>query len=103
MRPLLRDGGHEQADLPDPGRAGGPDVYRRAGRAGPAAPVRAVVQRHCLVLDPPDAPGRWPGPLVEWRQASGAWQGRVVYVTSPAPGESVVVEAWLPAPGLRAG
>ena len=90
-------------------RRTGPTLAERVGLTstgepvGPAAPVRSVVQRHCLVLDPPDAPGRWPGLLVEWRQASGAWQGRVVYVTSPAPGESVVVAAWLPAPGLRPG
>lgn len=89
---------------PGMSRRAGPTLADRAGLTpepppeGSPTPGRAVVQRHCWVLDPPDAPGRWPGLLVEWRQGDGAWEGRVVYVTSPA---SVVVEAWLPASVLR--
>ncbi|MCW2901797.1 MAG: uncharacterized protein JWO67_4062 [Streptosporangiaceae bacterium] len=32
--------------------------------------------RHCWVRDPPDAPGIWPGLLVEWRQREDGWHGR---------------------------
>jgi hypothetical protein len=56
--------------------------------------------RHCWVHDPPGAPGRWPGLLVEWRQRGGAWQGRVVY-TVAGPHDPALVEAWLPAALLR--
>ena len=48
-----------------------------------------------------DAPGRWPGLLVEWRQPPDGtgWEGRVVYVVAAGP-RVVVVEAWLAAPHL---
>ena len=58
--------------------------------------------RHCWVLDPPDAPGTWPGLLVEWRQAEEGWQGRVAYTVVGAHGP-VLVEAWLPADQLKQG
>lgn len=70
----------------------------------PTSPVRAgPPQRHCWVRDPttPNSPAA--GLLVEWRQLSGAWQGRVAYVIT-ADGETTLVEAWLPAEQLqRAG
>jgi hypothetical protein len=56
--------------------------------------------RHCWVRDPPDAPGIWPGLLVEWRQRDGAWQGRVAY-TVAGPHGPALVEAWLPAARLE--
>ena len=56
--------------------------------------------RHCWVRDPPDAPGTWPGLLVEWRQRDGVWHGRVAY-TVPRPQGPVLVEAWLPASRLE--
>ena len=56
--------------------------------------------RHCWVRDPPDAPGTWPGLLVEWRQRDGAWQGRVAYSVT-GPHGPVLVEAWLPAARLE--
>jgi hypothetical protein len=52
------------------------------------------------VRDPPDAPGTWPGLLVEWRQRSTGWQGRVVY-TVIGPHGPALVEAWLPAARLE--
>jgi hypothetical protein len=58
--------------------------------------------RHCWVLDPPDAPGTWPGLLVEWRQAEDGWQGRVAYTVVGAHGP-VLVEAWLAAEQLKQG
>lgn len=79
----------------------GPSLADRVGQ--PPAAVddapdrpRPVVQRHCWVQGLPDAPGRWPGLLVEWRRARSTWDGRVVYVVASA-GEPVVVESWLPA------
>jgi hypothetical protein len=56
--------------------------------------------RHCWVRNPPDAPGTWPGLLVEWRQRDGAWQGRVAYTVSGPYGSSLI-EAWLPAAQLE--
>jgi len=89
-------------------RRNGPSLADRVGLTAPdaapqglARPDRAVVERHCWVRDPPEAEGRWPGLLVEWRRppGSGAWQGRVAYVVTvhAAP---VLVEAWLPAQQL---
>ena len=84
-----------------------PTLAERSGAAArpPAERVRepgtrAVVHRHCWVQGLGDAPGRWPGLLVEWRQApdgAAGWQGRVVYVVSPGTAAPVVVEAWLAA------
>jgi hypothetical protein len=56
--------------------------------------------RHCWVRNPPDAPGIWPGLLVEWRQRGGSWQGRVAYTVS-SPHGPALVEAWLPAARLE--
>ena len=58
--------------------------------------------RHCWVRDPPDAPGIWPGLLVEWRHREDGWQGRVAY-TLPGEHGPVLVEAWLPADQLKEG
>ena len=97
------------------GRHGG-SLADRAARSGvpvpPAqspAPAPAVGRpagnghgRHCWVLDPPDAPGTWPGLLVEWRQRDDGWHGRVAYTVVGAHGP-VLVEAWLPAEQLKQG
>jgi hypothetical protein len=67
-------------------------VYAAAGDGGEG--------RHCWVRDPPDAPGIWPGLLVEWRQRDGVWQGRVAY-TVTGPHGAALVETWLPAARLE--
>ena len=94
------------------GRRDGPTLAERvqaAEQPRPTAEVvraRPVVRRHCWVQGVPDAPGRCPGLLVEWRQpdpathASPGWEGRVLYVVSQGVGPPVVVEAWLPAEHL---
>ncbi|TQN43230.1 hypothetical protein FHU33_2666 [Blastococcus colisei] len=93
-----------QADTPAP----------RVAAAPPRPPVPPAVQRpggygaagdggegrHCWVRDPPDAPGTWPGLLVEWRQRGGTWQGRVAYTVTGLHGPALV-EAWLPAARLE--
>jgi hypothetical protein len=56
--------------------------------------------RHCWVRNPLDAPGIWPGLLIEWRQRGGDWQGRVAY-TVAGPHGPALVEAWLPAARLE--
>jgi hypothetical protein len=56
--------------------------------------------RHCWVRNPLDAPGIWPGLLIEWRQRGGGWQGRVAY-TVAGPHGPALVEAWLPAARLE--
>ena len=80
--------------LPSPGAGATRSVgsYAAAGDGGEG--------RHCWVRDPPDAPGTWPGLLVEWRQRGGAWQGRVAY-TVTGPHGPALVEAWLPAARLE--
>ncbi|MCZ2861206.1 hypothetical protein [Blastococcus sp. VKM Ac-2987] len=70
-----------------------------------AAPGRPVggstgAGRHCWVHDPPEAPGTWPGLLVEWQQRDGGWQGRVTYAL-PGPHGAALVETWLPASRLE--
>ena len=83
----------------------------RAARSGvpapppepePRRPAGDGSGRHCWVHDPPDAPGTWPGLLVEWRQQEDGWHGRVAYAVPGAHGP-VLVEAWLPADQLKQG
>ena len=90
-------------------RGDGPTLAERSAAAAPAATAqdapgrtRPVVRRHCWVHGLTEAPGRWPGLLVEWRQAAGGagWEGRVVYVVARGTAGPVVVEAWLAAPHL---
>ena len=95
------------------GRSGA-SLADRAARSGvppttppdpPPTPRRPAGEghgRHCWVHDPPDAPGTWPGLLVEWRQREDGWHGRVAY-TLPGDGGPVLVEAWLPAEQLKQG
>jgi hypothetical protein len=56
--------------------------------------------RHCWVRDPPQAPGTWPGLLIEWRRRGAGWQGRVAF-TVAGPDGPALVEAWLPADRLQ--
>jgi len=80
--------------------AGGPGpTPDDRGRSRPAGQGHG---RHCWVRDPPDAPGIWPGLLVEWRQREDGWQGRVAYAVVGEHGP-VLVEAWLPAEQLKQG
>src|SRR3954451_22421525 len=46
---------------------------RRAGRGEPPG-------RHCWVVDCPEAPGRWPGLLLEWVRERDGWRGKVVMI-----------------------
>jgi hypothetical protein len=90
---------------------GGRSLGERAAASGVAVPEPADNPsyaaagdggegRHCWVRDPPEAPGTWPGLLVEWRQRGGSWQGRVAY-TVTGPHGPVLVESWLPAARLE--
>jgi hypothetical protein len=92
-----------------PGR-GGRSLGERAAASGIAVPEEVPGPayaagdggegRHCWVRDPPEAPGVWPGLLVEWRQRGGSWQGRVAY-TVTGPHGPALVESWLPAARLE--
>ena len=64
-----------------------------SGTAGPPP-----TSRHCWVSGLPDAPGRWPGLLVEWRRGE-VWLARVVYALDSGE-QTLVVEAWLSADHL---
>jgi hypothetical protein len=69
----------------------------RAGRSGPPgaeADRSRLSPRHCWVTDPPAAPGRWPGVVLEWRPSGERWEGRVVVVVGSGRGVGVI-EAWL--------
>jgi len=81
-----------------PGR-GGRSLSERAAASGVAPPTSAE-GRHCWVHDPPEAPGSWPGLLVEWRPHPDGWQGRVAYTVRGQHGPTLV-EAWLPASRLE--
>jgi hypothetical protein len=79
-----------------------PPAEHQAGApmGGYAAAGTGGEGRHCWVRDPPEAPGTWPGLLVEWRQRDGAWQGRVAY-TVTGPHGPALIETWLPAVRLE--
>lgn len=62
--------------------------------------ARAIVQRHCWVLDLPDCPGRWAGLLLEWGRGDTGWRGRVVYAVTDG-GQCILVQAWVDAAYLR--
>jgi hypothetical protein len=88
--------------------AGSPAAPPARATAGPPAEARpeATVPvpppgisghgdaRHCWVLGLPEAPGRWPGLLVEWRRGAQGWEGRVV-LALPGSAGVVLVERWL--------
>jgi hypothetical protein len=58
--------------------------------------------RHCWVVDSPGHPGRWPGVLLEWRQADDGWEGLVAYVIPEPHGRGVrLVERWIGAGHLE--
>ena len=95
----------ERAALSGAGTAGpaphdGPQPPVGPDPAGGTAAGRGGEGRHCWVHDPPDAPGTWPGLLVEWRQRRGAWQGRVTYAVT-GPDGPALIENWLPAARLE--
>ncbi|WP_372735963.1 hypothetical protein [Nocardioides sp.] len=75
--------------------------------ASASTDAEACPARHCWVGAAVDEAGvKRPGLLVEWRQATLGWEGRVIYVAAIRPGRSpenplaqrwVLVEEWLPA------
>jgi hypothetical protein len=88
-----------------PGRSGR-SLGERAANSGVRSPDASpsgsapADGRHCWVRDPPQAPGTWPGLLVEWRRRGDRWQGRVAF-TVAGPDGPALVEAWLPAERLE--
>ena len=69
----------------------------RRVRAG-SEPAEECPARHCWVAGAADDLGvKRPGLLVEWREASGGWEGRVVYVARLRTGSWALVEDWLAA------
>lgn len=70
----------------------------RPGAAPAAPPEEPCPARHCWVADAADRHGvKRPGLLVEWRQAGGGWQGRVVYAVRLRADSWQLVEEWVPA------
>jgi hypothetical protein len=66
---------------------------RQAEQAG-AADRSRLPPRHCWVLNPPSAPGRWPGLVVQWRSVGGHWEGRVVVVIGRGR-DAAVLDVWM--------
>ena len=89
-------------------RGGGMPLRDRARRGGAASETREADGpgdtggRHCWVVDSPGHPGRWPGVLLEWRQADDGWEGLVAYVIPEPRGRGVrLVERWIGAGNLE--
>jgi hypothetical protein len=97
---LAERAAHSGAGTPDPAVHDGPAATAGPVPARGTAAGRGGEGRHCWVHDPPDAPGTWPGLLVEWRQRHGAWQGRVTYAVT-GPDGPALIENWLPAARLE--
>ncbi len=77
------------------------DAFRDRQPGGPrdeqpraSADRSRLPPRHCWVLNPPSAPGRWPGLVVEWRPAAGHWEGRVVVVLGRGR-HAAVLDVWM--------
>jgi hypothetical protein len=66
----------------------------RQADQGRGADRSRLPPRHCWVLNPPLAPGRWPGLVVEWRTAGGHWEGRVVVVLGRGR-DAAVLDVWM--------
>jgi hypothetical protein len=64
------------------------------GQPRGAADRSRLPPRHCWVLNPPSAPGRWPGLVVEWRSVAGHWEGRVVVVLGRGR-DAAVLDVWM--------
>jgi len=73
--------------------AGGVGKGRRYGSASGSY---VFAPKHCWVVNPPGAPGRWPGLLLEWRHDADGWEGRVAYATHLQNGHALM-ELWMPA------
>jgi len=70
----------------------------------PQQPATRTRAQHCWVVDAPQSPGSWPGLLTEWRRdVDGVWFGQVAWgVDGPTgEGDTVLLQAWLPAHLLR--
>jgi len=71
---------------------------RRAARADPRPEPRSGVDvpQHCWVVDCPEAPGRWPGLLLEWAREPRGWRGHVA-VGVVRDDEVAVLDLWVAA------
>jgi hypothetical protein len=71
------------------------DAFRQVRQSEQSRGDRSrLPPRHCWVLNPPSAPGRWPGLVVEWRSAAGHWEGRVVVVLGRGR-DAAVLDVWM--------
>ena len=71
--------------------AGGGDAGGATGR-----------RRHCWVVGMPEAPGRWPALLLEWRRDERCWSGHVAFVVDEPDGSgATLLDAWVPDHQLR--
>ena len=77
------------------GRPGGIPMSRRVALS---AVQDTCPARHCWVSDAADTAGvKRPGLLVEWRNGTHGWEGRVVYAAQLRAGAWALVEEWVPA------
>jgi hypothetical protein len=73
------------------GTSGQGSIASRVGAQQPADPPSPA--RHCFVDGEPSL-------LVEWRQGTGGWEGRVISMTWVDGAGWATVERWLPAPSI---
>ena len=91
-----------QRGAPPTGLEGAQTGGQTSGQTGgqPSGQARApgdrsrLPPRHCWVLNPPSAPGRWPGLVVGWRSVGGHWEGRVVVVLGRGR-YAAVLDVWM--------
>ena len=78
------------------GRSAQGNLAQRIRAQAPPEPVHCSPARHCFV-------GGEPALLVEWRQTSIGWEGRVLSMTWIDAVGWATVERWLPAADIVAG
>lgn len=79
------------------GRSGQGNLAERlAAQRDPSEPVHRSPARHCFVDGEPAL-------LVEWRQESAGWSGRVISMAWVDAVGWVTVERWLPADQITSG
>ena len=74
-------------------------LAERSQLSGIGAAGAASSRRHCWVVGPNDAPGPFPGLVLDWRRhEDGTWCAYVIYVVD---GLETAVQAWVPAARLQ--
>lgn len=82
--------------VPDPPSRGVPLRDR------PVSATEVPRPRHCWVTGPSDAPGPWPGLVLDRRRGQQGWQGLVIYAVT-AESDVTLVQQWVSAELIKLG